>query len=134
MLNLTVFDLANILQLDQSIKDNLQKNYEDYTEEKKYDVLTILWDGVHELKKKLADLKYEQFMEEVDLGKRGLTNDMYDQAVKGVWQDFKDILSGKINDIEEINRIRGQLKVKVDDFLAKEKQINPRLVIVNKPS
>lgn len=129
MLNLTVFDLATILQLDDSVRDNLRKNYDNYSDVKKYDVLSILWDGIHDLKKKLAVLKYEQFMQEVDAGKRELTNDMYDEAVKAVWQDFQDILSGKNNDIEEINRIRNQLKLKVNDFLIKEKQTNPSLKI-----
>lgn len=129
MLNLTVHDLATILQLDDAVKENLRKNYDNYSDAKKYDVLAILWDGVHDLKKKLADLKYEQFLQEVDAGKRELTNDIYNQSVKAVWQDFQDILSGKNNDIEEINRIRSQLKLKVNDFLAKEKQVNPGLII-----
>lgn len=133
MLNLTVNDLATILQLDEAIKDNLQKNYQNYPDEKKYDVLSILWDGVHELKKKLADLKYQQFMTEVDSGKREMTNDMYEQAVKAVWQDFKDILVGKNKDVEEIEKIRSQLRMKVNDYLIQEKQNNPKLIISDKP-
>ena len=132
MLNLTVHDLATILQLDDSVRENLRKNYENYSDAKKYDVLAILWDGVHDLKKKLANLKYEHFMQEVDAGKREFTNDIFDEAVKAVWQDFKDILSGKNKDIEEIDKIRSQLKVRVDDFLAREKQINPNLIISDK--
>lgn len=111
MVNFTVHDLATILQLDDSVRENLRKNYENYSDAKKYDVLAILWDGVHELKKKLAVLKYEQFMQEVDAGKRELTNDMYDEAVKAVWQDFEDILTGKKKDVDQIEQIRASLNL-----------------------
>lgn len=95
MKKFTVTDLATILQLDDSIKEDLRKNFDKYDDQLKYEILSLLWNKVHELKNRLAKLKYKVFLLEVDDGKRKLTTDLYRQAVKVVWQDFDDMLGGK---------------------------------------
>ncbi len=107
----TISDLATVLQLDKSVKEDLRINYENYNEDLKYEIQKVLWDGVHELKNRLAKLKHEEMLLEVDEGKRELTTDLYQQAVKAVWQDFDDLLAGKKNDISQIEEIRSKLKL-----------------------
>ena len=113
MKDFTILDLETILQLDEPVKENLRKNFDHYSDTLKYDILSILWDGVHELKKRLAKLKYEQFLQEVNEGKRELTTNLYDQAVKAVWKDFEAMLSGEKKDLEQIEAIRTKLKLPI---------------------
>lgn len=114
MKKLTISDLATILQLDQAIKADLEKNFKSYHDNTKDTILMILWNGVHKLEKEMARLKYEQLLLEIDEGKRQLTSDLYQEAVKKVWQDFEDLLSGKstisIIDNKEIEEIRSELQ------------------------
>ena len=106
----TVFDLANILQLDNEVKEDLRLNFNNFDDDLKYEIQTVLWDGLFELKKRLAKVKYEHLMLDVDEGKRELTTDLYNQAEKSVWQDFEDILAGKNEDKKILEAIRVQLK------------------------
>lgn len=106
MKQLTVLDLATILQLDEWVKDDLRKNFDSWNDELKYETQKTLWDGVYELKDRLAKLKYEEFLLEVDEGKRELTTDLYHHAVKAVWQDFEDMLSGKKKELAQIEEIK----------------------------
>lgn len=110
MKKFTVSDLATILQLDQSVKQDLVSNFDSYENELKYEILEILWNGLNDLKKRLAKLKYDQFLDEVNTGKRKLTNSLYDEATKAVWKDFEDISSGKKQDISQIEEIRANLQ------------------------
>lgn len=120
MKDLTISDLATILQLDARIKEDLEKNFDSYSESLKEKTLKILWDGLHELKEKMAKIKYEELLLEVDEGKRELTTDLYDEALKRVWQDFDDMLSGKKKDVEKIEEIRAKLQP-----LAQDKTTSP---------
>lgn len=110
MKKLTVLDIANILQLDNTVKEDLRNNFDSFDDDLKYNIQQVLWKGLDELKDRLAKLKYEQFMLEVDDGKRQLMSNMYDEAVKAVWQDFDDILTGKNKDAAVIESIRVQLQ------------------------
>lgn len=111
----SVLDLATILQLDEPVKEDLRKNFDSYSNDLKYEIKQILWDGLHELKEKMAKIKYEELMLEVDEGKRDLTTDLYDQALKRVWQDFDDVLSGKKKDVEKMEEIRAKLQPLTQD-------------------
>lgn len=110
MTKLSISDLATILQLDSQVKEKLAKNFEDYSENLQETILKILWDGVLELQKRLAKLKYEGFLQEIKEGKRKLTTDLYSEAVETVWKDFDELTSGKKDDIRLIESIRAQLK------------------------
>ncbi len=116
----TIHDIATILQLDQSVKNDLQENFDRFDENAKCEIIKILWDGLHELKKRMAQLKYEQLLEEVGEGKRQLTTDLYQEAVKMVWQEFDDILAGKNKDVEKIEQIRSNL-INLPNFSSSQK-------------
>lgn len=109
----TINDLATILDLDEVVKEDLRKNFDNFDEELKYEIVKTLWDGVFELKSKLAKLKYEQFLIEIEAGKRELMTNLYEEATKAVWQDFEDILAGKTQDSEQLEEIRTKLKLPI---------------------
>lgn len=111
MKDVTIADLATILQLDLPVKENLIKNFPNYSAGLKEKIVTILWDSVFELKDRLAKIKYEQFLLEVREGKRQLITNLYQEAVKMVWQDFDDILAGKNKEIEQIEAIRAKIQL-----------------------
>lgn len=110
MKDYNISDLATILQLDPITKDNLIKKYPNYPDSTKEKIIEILWNGVFELMDRLAQLKHEELLVEVQDGKRELTTDLYHQAVKAVRQDFEEILSGRKNESEEIAKIRANLQ------------------------
>lgn len=110
MKKLTLVDIAKILQLGQETISELEQNFNSYSPDKKYYVHKTLWDGYDELKHRLAKLKYEQLLTEIDEGKRELMSDLYREALKLVAKDFEDILAGKPQEIEQIETIREQLK------------------------
>lgn len=111
MKKFTVLDLANILQLDEPVKEDLRLNYESYDADLKSEISDVLWNGLHMLKEKLAEQRYEQYLTEVEEGKRELTSDLYNDALRSVWQDFDDVVSGKKKELEQIDEIRAKLKL-----------------------
>ncbi|OGK11275.1 hypothetical protein A2954_06130 [Candidatus Roizmanbacteria bacterium RIFCSPLOWO2_01_FULL_37_12] len=110
MKKLTIFDIAEILQLDKDFKENLKKNFDTYSEDLKYEIIETLWDGLYKLQDKLTELKYQQFMDEVSDGKRELTNKLYNEAKMAIWKDFEDNLSGKKQEIDQMEQIRFKLQ------------------------
>ena len=115
MRDLTITDLAKILQLDDALKEELKNKFDHYNESLKYKILDILWKSFHELKDELAKLKYEQFIVEVKEGKRQLMSNMYDEAVIAVWQDFENILEHNPNDLSQVRQdLYQQMKDKRD--------------------
>ena len=115
MTKYTLVNLATILGLGNEFQEELKSKYPSYSEDEKYETAKILWDNFNILKSRLAELKYQQFMTEVDEGKRELTTDMYSQAIKAVWQDFDDILLGKIKDKEQIEKLRQEIHTSLGD-------------------
>lgn len=118
MRKFTISDLATVLQIDPGLKEDLVKRFDSFDSDTQYRTQEILWDGLHELKEKLTELKYEQFLAEVDEGKRKLMSDLYDQAEEAVWQDFEDILSGKKKEKEQIENIISSIKTSVDKSIS----------------
>jgi len=110
MKKLNIFDIADILQLDQEFKDNLKKNFDTYSEDTKFEITDTLWEGLYKLQNRLTEVKYQQYMDEVAQGKRQLTNQLYSEAKRAVWSDFEDILSGKKHEVDQMDEIREKLK------------------------
>lgn len=106
MKQLTHNDLAKILQLDQSYQEKLRVEFPNYDEEQKVEILSTLWKGFRELKEKMARVIYEGLLEEVGAGKRELTDDLFDQAQRIVWQEIENIVSGKSSDLDQIQSVR----------------------------
>lgn len=110
MKNLTIFDIAKILQFDDSQIAELKKNYDSYDDAKKVEVMDVMWQSFFDLHEKLSSLKYDQFMEEVAQGKRELKTDLFFQAKKAVMKDFEEILAGKPQENQQIEQLRNKLQ------------------------
>jgi len=119
MTKLTMYDVSRILGLDQKFCEDLKNKYESYEEDKKMFVSKTLWDGFWELYKKLSEVKYNQFLQEAEYGKRKLTTNIMNEAKSAVWKDFDDILAGKPQEKNEMEEIRNKLK-----FLTQKAQGN----------
>ena len=115
MIDFKLLDLASILQFDEFYKVKLKADFDDYDTGRKYEILKILWDGVFELKEKLAQIRYEQLLEEVEQGKKELTTNLYQEAVRSVWDDFENLVSGKNKDEKLIESIRSQINPLIQD-------------------
>lgn len=114
MKEFTIFDIAKILQLDQEVQDNLQKNFDTYSDSLKYAITKTLWDGLYELHDELTKLQYELFLDEVRQGKRELMNNLNDLAKRSVWEDIEKMLTGEFHETQKIQEIRTKLKSIVD--------------------
>jgi hypothetical protein len=62
------------------------------------------------MREQLIDLKYQEYLEDVEKGIKPLANDLYDQAVAAVWKNFDEILAGNRQDATEIDSIRTKLQ------------------------
>jgi hypothetical protein len=59
---------------------------------------------------KLAQLKYDHYMEEVETGKRQLTPTMMQEAYQAVHKEYQDILSGKQKEVQQIEDLRNKIQ------------------------
>lgn len=107
----SVLDLATLLQLSEEIKNDLKNNFDSWDDSLKYEIQKTLWDGIHELKNKLVKLKYEELLLEVDDEKRSLNADLYSEAVKLVWSNFDQIVSGNNKILEKIDSVNIKLNL-----------------------
>ena len=118
MKKLNVKDLLKLIPFEDDFRSEISREYESYSDALKYDVLKILWDAYYEVLEQQTVVKLQQLMLEVEAGKRTLTNDMNDEAERLVEKDFEDILSGKKNEIQQMEEIRNKLQ----SLIAESKQ------------
>lgn len=112
MNKLSVNDLATILQLETSFKETLVKDFDNYDDNLKDKILEILWSGIHELEERLAQIKYQEYL--INEDNKNIMTNLYDEAVKEVWNDFDNILSGKPQENEMIQSIRNELSSNIE--------------------
>ena len=106
----TIFDIAKILQLDEEFQNELKTKFNTYDDAKKCEIIETLWSVLFELHDKLTVVRYNEFLKEIDDGKRELLNNLFLQAKRSVWQDFDQILAGKPKELEQIDEIRSKLE------------------------
>lgn len=109
-MNYTTKELLKIIPLDEDLRTSLLKEYDTYGESKKVEIDFTCIDIFSEMTEVLADIKFRQFLDEVQEGKRKLTTDLMDQAKEAVLQDYEDMLSGKKHEQEQIESIREKLQ------------------------
>lgn len=114
----TVPQLLKILPLDASFRTELETEYESYSEGRKFEIKQILWDAFFQMTDELTDIKYERLLLDIKDGRRNELDDLYQEARTLVYQDYRDILAGKKEEIEQIDKIRDQLKGLIGDATA----------------
>ncbi len=110
MIQFTTKDIIKIIQLDEEQKKMLLAEYDSYDEGKKYEISSVCWNIFSEMTDKLTDIKYQHFIDEVEEGKRTLSPDIQDLARDVVHEEYRDILSGKKQDMQHIEEIRAKLQ------------------------
>jgi hypothetical protein len=110
MKNLKTLDVIKIVPLEEVMRQQLLAEYDSYDDARKYDIQEIVWAAFHEMREQLIDLKYQEYLEDVEKGIKPLANDLYDQAVAAVWKNFDEILAGNRQDATEIDSIRTKLQ------------------------
>lgn len=108
--NIKFEDLFKILPLEEVDRKELEENFDGYDQDRKFNIKRILWDVFHKMTDELAGIKLQELELEIQEGKRKITPDLYQQARAFVMQDYRDILNGKKQDDEQIDKIRDQLK------------------------
>lgn len=110
MRNLTPHELIKIIPLEKETRAELLRDYDSYNEDKRVDILMICWKAFGQLKDKMQEIKYQQFLLEVEKGERKLTQDFMYEVNDAVWEDIEEILQGKREEKEELDDIRKQLQ------------------------
>jgi hypothetical protein len=110
MKNLTIQDVIKILPLEISVRDDLLKNLDGYPEAQQFDIREICWKAFFDYKAGLEEIKFQEFMMEIEEGKRQLSADLMTQARLAVFQDFTDILNGKREENKQIKEIQEKIK------------------------
>lgn len=109
-MNFTTKEILKLIPLDNTLREQILKEYDSYGDGKKYDMGTIIWDAFTQLTNALIDLKFKKYMFEVENKQRKLTTDLYIKAKEAVYQDYDDILSGKKQDREQMEAIQKKLQ------------------------
>lgn len=114
----TIPQLLKLLPMEDTLRNELSAEYETYSEGRKFEIKQILWEVFFEMTDLLTDLKYDQLLVDITEGKRNELENLYEEAKSLVYQDYKDVLAGKKEEIEQIDKIRDQLKGLIGDATA----------------
>jgi hypothetical protein len=109
MKNNLIYQLGMMIGLEESFLDDLNLDYQKATDERRYEIMDILWMNFFELIEKMTVIKYQQYLAEAALGKRPLATDLYQQAEKEVRQYLYKTLTGEIEDEQKIEEIRRKI-------------------------
>jgi hypothetical protein len=111
----TIPELIKIIPMEDEVKAQLATEYESFSDGRKFEIQQILWDALFEMTDALTDLKYDELLQDVQEGKRIVSGDMYQEARSMVYQEYEDILNGKKEEVDKIDKIRDQLKGMMGD-------------------
>jgi len=109
MKNNLIYQLGKMIGLEESYLDKLNLEYQTTTDERRYEIMDILWKNFFELIEKMTVIKYQQYLAEAALGKRALASDLYQQAEKEVKQYLYKTLTGEAEDEQKIEEIRRKI-------------------------
>ena len=123
MHDFTVKDIIKIVPLEEALRKELLANFDSYPQAQKFDIESSLWNAFTELTEELKKIKFEEFVKEIALGKKNTRTDLMNEAEKEVYKDYEDILSGKMEEIQQIDSVREKLAE-----LMQKKSDNPQEV------
>ncbi len=106
----TTEDIITILFRDKKGRQETLRLFDTASEGRQYEIAKVLWEEFAKLKHKLALVKHEQFLKEVSDGKRKLTRNLMMDAYESVAEDFRNILSGKHESNEQVQKVRKRLQ------------------------
>lgn len=107
--NNLIFQLGKMIGLDNEYLNKINNEYQNANEDRRYQIMEILWKGFFELLNDITKIKYRQFLAEVALGKRKLESDLYQQAQQETKNYLLKTLTGEIEDELKIEEIRKKI-------------------------
>lgn len=104
-----IFQLGKMIGLEKEYLDNLYQEYLHADEDRRYQIMDILWEGFFKLLDKITEIKFQQFIAEAAMGKRELTTDLYQQARQEAKNYLYKVLTDELKDEEKIEEIRKKI-------------------------
>lgn len=110
MKSFTIKDLFKIIPFEDDERNELLAEYDSYSDALKFEMQRICWGAYRELVEQQTELKYQKIMLEVEAGTRPMNADLMDEARLEVQQDMEDIVSGKKEEIQQMEDLRSKLQ------------------------
>ncbi len=110
MKSFTIKDLFKIIPFEVDERNELLAEYDSYSDALKFEMQRICWSAYRELVDQQTELKYQKLMMEVESGTRPLVADLMDEARLEVQQDMEDVVSGKREEVQQMEDIRTKLQ------------------------
>ena len=108
------FNLTEILKIvpfDAVFREEISQTLVYGTVDEKYEAEKACWDAFWEMYKVLTELKYKELATSLMKGDTTLKlAELTRKARQAVWKDFEDMLTGKKQDVEQIDEIRAKLQ------------------------
>ena len=109
----TTLDILKCIPLTDALRTDIVTRYATMDQGERYELTRIIWDALWEYHRILADEYFEILLARAGRGEEQLTTDLYDRAVKEVWDHLEIIWSGHKTDTQELDEIRSQLQNKL---------------------
>jgi len=106
----TITDIIRVLPFSKEDREKLLADYPTYDDALQFEVKRICWEQFAVYLRTLSDLKEKTFLAEVQQGSRKLSSSFSDDAKKAVLDEFEDVLTGKKEELEQIDTIRTKLQ------------------------
>ncbi len=115
MRDFTTLEIIKIVPMSKELREELISHWETYEEERKYLISRACWQSFHEFRDKVTQFVYNEFLTEVEGGRRKMTDTFMEDVDKEVESVFNEMLAGKQNEREEISQIRSRLQNLISD-------------------
>lgn len=103
-------DLITLLPIDNGLKTSLNNKLLNVGNEERLDYEQLLWSVFSEYKEKLENIYYQEMFIEAEQNKRELTAGLMQRAKKRAAEEFENVLSGKKQELQEVDEIRSKLQ------------------------
>lgn len=110
MKSLTIKDLFKIIPFEENERNELLAEYDTYEDALKFEIQRICWGAYREIVENETELKYQKIMMEVESGARPLNADLMFEARLEVQRDMEDIVSGKKDELQQMEDLRAKLQ------------------------
>lgn len=111
MKNFSIENVIKILyQNNPSQRDKIIAEYATFSEARKDEVTAILLEQFKNFTEELAFFKYQEFLQEVESGKRQISTELMQEARLAVDEDLAKVLTGESKDNQEIAALQQKLQ------------------------
>ena len=110
MKDYTIHDIIKLVPLSDQRRTQLLTGFDTYDKGKQIELKNTIWTAFHKMTDKLARIKYDEFLQDAQEGKRQLTPTLMQEARMAVHQDYEDKLAGKKPEKQQMEEVRETLQ------------------------